>query len=85
MRFGKNNVLYLICMNFGGYKGPYMVHRTFFVYYKKKTEKVQEHDLYLNKILHHFELIYFSRMNNKILRKGGPAPISLQNEYSSSN
>ena len=25
----------------------------------KKTEKVQEHDLYLNQILHHFDLKHF--------------------------
>ena len=25
----------------------------------KKSEKVQEHDLYLNQILHHFDLKFF--------------------------
>ena len=33
----------------------YMVNRTFFVYYSKKRKKAQEH-LYLNQILHHFDL-----------------------------
>ena len=28
--------------------------------------------LYINQILHHFDLIFFSRMSNKILWKGGP-------------
>ena len=46
-----------IYMNLGGYGGgvhilPYMFCLLFF----KKKEKVQEHDLYLNQILHHFHL-----------------------------
>ena len=39
----------------------------------KKTEKVQEHDLYLNQILHHFDLKKkIIRMNNKKITKRGP-------------
>ena len=39
----------------------------------KKMEKVQEHDLYLNQILHHFNLKkIFPRMNNKSFTKRGP-------------
>ena len=34
--------------------------------------KVQEHDLYLNQILHNFDLNFFPRMNNKNFKKGGP-------------
>ena len=63
-----------IYMNLGG---TYMVHRTFFVYFiKKKTEKGQEHDLYLNQILHHFD--FFPRMNNKNIRK---APMGLHSYF----
>ena len=48
---------------FRGVRGMYIVHgppglhHTFFVYYSKK-KKVQEHDLYLNQILH-FSLNFF--------------------------
>ena len=64
MRFGENNVLcpkYINIYEFWGVwgGGAYIFHRTFFVYYLKKTEKVQEHDLYKNQILHHFDLIFF--------------------------
>ena len=38
----------------------------------KKMEKVQEHDLYLNQILHHFDFKKFPRINNKNFTKGGP-------------
>ena len=47
----------------------------------KKMEKVQEHDLYLNQIRNHFDFF----LTIKFLRKGGPTPISLRSEYSSSN
>ena len=46
-------------MNFGGVRGGCSwstLYHTFFVYYLKKTEKVQEHDLYLNQLIHHFDL-----------------------------
>ena len=58
-------------MNLGEDGGMYTVHRTFFVYYSKKMKKIQEHDLYLNQILHHFDLNFFPRMNNKRFRKRG--------------
>ena len=48
-----------------------MVHCTFLVYFFEKKEKVQEHDLYLNQILHHFELIIVflgSIIKNKKMR-----------------
>ena len=73
-------------------EGTYMVHRTFiFCLLLIKTEKIQEHDLYSNQILHHFDLqTFFLGWIIKILRNGvprGPAPIpiSLRSEYSSSN
>ena len=67
---GENNVL---CPKYiaGGMRGTNKAHCTFFVLLFKKTEKVQEHALYLNQILHHFNLICFSRMNNKNFTKGG--------------
>ena len=52
----------------------------------KKIEKVQEHDPYLNQILHHLDLkSFFLRWITKIFGKGGPTPISLRSEFSSSN
>ena len=35
----------------------------------KKLEKVQEHDLYLNQIVHHFDF-FFSRMNKNFTKRG---------------
>ena len=64
MRFGENNVLcskYIDihefqCVRGGGDEhGPPYICLLF-----KKTEKVQAHDLYLNQILQHFYLIFFS-------------------------
>ena len=59
MRFGENNVLCTkytdIYMNFGGYRGYIYIPPNIF-FYHSKNEKVQEHDLYLNQILHHFDL-----------------------------
>ena len=58
MRFGKNvlcpkyNNIYEYCNIHGP---PYIFCLLF-----KKTEKVLEHDLYLNQILHHFGLKFFS-------------------------
>ena len=60
MRFGKNSVL---CPKYnidiwilGGMGGD--VHGPLYIFWFiiQKTEKVQEHDLYLNQILHHFDL-----------------------------
>ena len=75
IRFGKNVLCpkYInICMNFewvqADVHGPLYIFCSLF----KKMEKVQEHDLYLNKILHHFDLIFFFRINNKKFMKRGP-------------
>ena len=70
----------LLFMNFGGYgediHGPLYIFCLLF----KKTEKVQEHDQYLNQILHHFDLnIFFLGSIIKKLRtggRGGPTQIS---------
>ena len=44
-----------------------------FLFIIKKKEKVQEHDLYLNQILHDFDLKKnFPRKNNKKIMKRGP-------------
>ena len=43
-------------MNFGGYKGDIDIPLYIFCSLFKITEKVQEHDLYLNQILQHFYL-----------------------------
>ena len=70
MRFGKNNVLCPIYINiyeFWGVWGGCTWSTVHFLCILKKTEKVQEHDLYLNQILHHFDLKKFTRINNKIL------------------
>ena len=91
MRFGKNIVWgpkYIDIYEFRGCteEGGCTWSTVHFLF--KKTDKVQEHDLYLNQILHHFNYIFFSRMSNKKLRKEdprGPPSISLRSEYSSSN
>ena len=92
MRFSENNVLcskYIDIYEFRRVRGwcTYStVHFLFII--QKKAEKVQEHDLYLNQILHHFYFkICFLGWIIKILRKGGHkgAPISLRSEYSSSD
>ena len=89
MRICENIVLgpkYINIYEFrGDTRGMYMVYRTFFCLLFKEIEKVQEHDLYLNQIQHHFDLKHFFLEWNKKLRKGGPTPISLRSEYSSSN
>ena len=69
-------------MNFGGYGRDIHSPPYIFCFLFKKTEKVQY--LYLNQILHHFDLKKNPRMNNKHFMKRGPAPISLQSENSSS-
>ena len=68
----------------GDVHGPQFILCLLFI----KTEKVQEHVLYLNQILHHFDLIFFPVMNNNNFTKRGPqgpTPISLRSEYSSYN
>ena len=54
---------------------------------KKKTEKVQELDLYLNQIQHHFDLNFFflGWIIKNLQGPGCPTPISLWTEYSSFN
>ena len=80
MKFGENNVLCLKYINiyeFLGVGGDVHIPPYIFSLLFKKTEKVQDYDLYLNQILHHFDK-----------QKGGPrgtTPISLRSEYSSSN
>ena len=66
MRFGENNVLWSKYIDTYEFRrvwgGMYMV-RPPYIYcllLKKNTEKVQEHDLYLNQILHHYDLNFFS-------------------------
>ena len=49
-----------------------MVHHAFVCLLLKKKKKVQEHDLYLNQILHHFDLKKIYRMNNLKFRKREP-------------
>ena len=59
-------------MNFGGYGGR-TYSTLYFLFIIKKTQKVQEYDLYLNRILHNFDLTNLSpRMNNKYFTKRLP-------------
>ena len=61
-----------IYMNFRGYGVDVHIPPYNFCLLFKKMEKVQEHDLYLNQILHHFHLNFFPRINNKNFTKRGP-------------
>ena len=57
MRFGKNNVLcpkYIDIYEFWGVQGGRKCSTVHYLFIIEKTENVQEHDLYLNQILHHF-------------------------------
>ena len=57
MRFDENNVQdILIYMNFWGYWSDVPIPPYIFCLLFKKIQKVQEHDLYLNQILHDFVL-----------------------------
>ena len=47
-------------MNFEGYGGNIPGPPYIFCLLLKNMEKVQEHDIYLNQILHHFDLNIFS-------------------------
>ena len=64
IRFGKNNVLclkYIDVYEFWGVReGRTWSTVHFFCLLFKKMKKVQEHDLYLNQILHNFDLKIFS-------------------------
>ena len=58
MRFGENNVLcpkYINIYEFLGYGRDVHIPPFIFCLLFKKNEKVQEHDLYLNQIQHHFD------------------------------
>ena len=63
-------------MNFGGVHGGIHGPPSIFCLLFQKIEKVQEHDLYLNQILHHSDLIFFFWINNKKFTnrgaQGGP-------------
>ena len=75
-------------MNFEGYGEDVQIPPYIFCLLFKKTEKVQEYDLYLNQIVHHFDSIFVLLWWIIILQKGGsrgPSAISLRSEYSSSN
>ena len=63
---------YIDIYEFRGYREDVHGLPNIFCFIIKKTEKVQEHDWYLNQILHHFDLVFFSRMNNKKFTKRGP-------------
>ena len=63
MRFDKNSVLcpkYIDIYEFCGVQVDVHIPLYIFCLLFKKTKKVQEHDLYLNQILHHFDLKFFS-------------------------
>ena len=73
--FVKNNILcpkYIDIYEFWGVRGDVQGPPYIFCLLFKKMEKVQEHDLYLNQILHHFNFKKIHRMNNKNFTKGGP-------------
>ena len=75
MRFGENNVLcpkYIDIYEFQWVRGDVHGPPNFFCLLLKNTKKVQENDLYLNQILHHFDLKKNPRMNNKNFTKRGP-------------
>ena len=48
-------------MNFGGTWGDEHIPPYIFCLLFKKPKKVPEHDLYLNQILHHFDVKIFSK------------------------
>ena len=66
--------LYTIIYEFRGVRVGVRTYSTvhFLFIIKKKTDEVQEHELYKNQILHHFDLIFFPMMNNKKFTKRGP-------------
>ena len=84
MKFDENNVLgnISIYINFGGSRGKGVTWSTLhFLFIIHKSEKVQEDDLYLNHILHHFVLKhFFLGWIIKKFGKGGPVgPLFLLN------
>ena len=56
MRFGK----YIDIYEFGGVRGGRTYSTVHFLFIIQKLEKVQEHDLCKNQILHHFDIHFFS-------------------------
>ena len=87
MRFGENNVLcpkYINIYQFQGVQERGTYSTIHFLFIIQKNGKVEEHDLYLNQILHHFDLKRICRMNNKNFRKKGPqeAPLLFLYEVS---
>ena len=74
MRFGENNVLcpkYIDIYEFGGVWGDVHITPYIFCLLFTNMEKVEEHDLYLNQIIHYFYLKKNRMMNNKNLTKRG--------------
>ena len=73
----------------GGTRGMYIFHRTFFVYYSKNGKSAIAWPILKSNSTSFWFEIFFPRMNKKIIyekrAQGGPTPISLQSEYSSSN
>ena len=73
MRFGKNVLCpkYNDIYEFRGVRMGRTWSTVHFLFVIQKTYKVQEHDLYLNQILHHFDLKKIPRINNKKCTKRG--------------
>ena len=88
IRFLENNVLcpkYIDIYEFGGYGGMYIFHRTYFVYYSKKRKKYKNMTYIKMKFyMKQFFLGWIIKIYEREAQ-GGPSPISLQSEYSSSN
>ena len=61
--------IYIYIYEFRGVLGDVHIPPNIFCLLFKITEKLKEHDLYLNQILHHFDLKKIQRMNNKNFRK----------------
>ena len=89
IRFGENNVFWPIYINMyqfpglegGGINGSPCIYRLLFI----KVEKLQEHDLSYNQILHIFlSNMFFSSVNNTKLtkRKAWGAPLNFFHEVS---
>ena len=58
MRFGKNNVLcpkYINIYEFRGIREGHTWSTVHFLFIIQKNRKAQEHEQYLNQILHHFD------------------------------
>ena len=81
MLFVQNISIY---MHFGGEGGGRRGSLIHFLFIIQKNRKSTKHDLYLNQILHHFDLNFFPRMNNKKFTKMGPqgAPLLFLYEVS---